>query len=224
VTDKTPPKSRPAGNGSEAGRGVGPEDLALWDQVTRDATPLGPKLRAAAEHASPAPAITEPAPPPAPPPARASRRPRPTGSGKPPAIGIDLATPAVAPVGHQEPGLDRRNAQRLRRGQRAPDGRIDLHGLTAEHAHRALDRRIGEALTRGQRLILGITGKGGRKGGPDSGSDDAPFMREGEGVLRRQAPRWLHNGPHAAHIVGIYQAHPRHGGAGAFYVYLKRRR
>jgi len=43
-------------------------------------------------------------------------------------------------------------------------------------------------------------------------------------VLRQQAPRWLRSGPHAAHIVGIYQAHPRHGGAGAFYVYLKKRR
>ena len=79
---------------------------------------------------------------------------------------------------------------------------------------------IGEALARDQRLILVITGKGGKK----RSDDDAPFMREGEGVLRQQAPRWLRSGPHAARIVGIYQAHPRHGGAGAFYVYLKKRR
>jgi len=126
----------------------------------------------------------------------------------------------VAPAGRSEPGLDRRNAERLRRGARAPDDRIDLHGLTAERAHRALDRRIGEALGRGERLILVITGKGGKK----RNTDDAPFMREDDGVLRQQAPRWLRSGPHAAHIVGIYQAHPRHGGAGAFYVYLKKRR
>ena len=223
MTDKTPRKRR-------AGRGIGPEDRALWDQVTRDATPLEPELRATAAEAAPAPVKTGPPPPPTPArtptpiPARAPPRApqilRPAGSGKQPAISIDLAGPAVAPVGRPEPGLDRRNAERLRRGERAPDDRIDLHGLTAERAHRALDHRIGEALGRGERLILVITGKGGKK----RNTDDAPFMREDEGVLRQQAPRWLRSGPHAAHIVGIYQAHPRHGGAGAFYVYLKKRR
>ena len=92
--------------------------------------------------------------------------------------------------------------------------------MTAQRAHRALERRIGEALARDQRLILVITGKGGKK----RSDDDAPFMREGEGVLRQQAPLWLRGGPHANQIVGIYQAHLRHGGAGAFYVYLKKRR
>ncbi len=228
MTGKTPPKPRPGKTGRRTGRGIGPEDRALWDQVTRDATPLEPGLRAATAETAPAPAPAEPdpAPPPTPPPTPTPTRPRaprilrPAGSGKPPAISLDLAGPAVAPVGRPEPGLDRRNAERLRRGERAPDDRIDLHGLTAERAHRALDRRIGEALGRGQRLILVITGKGGKK----RSDDDAPFMREGEGVLRQQAPRWLRGGPHAARIVGIYQAHPRHGGAGAFYVYLKKRR
>ena len=227
VTDKTPQNPRR--------HGIGPEDRALWDKVTRDATPLEPARRAAAdtdpapEEAKPtrppAPISTPPQPPtptptPAPAPAWAARRPRPAGAGKPPAIGIDLAGPAVAPVGRPEPGLDRRNSERLRRGERAPDDRIDLHGLTAERAHRALDRRIGEALARDERLILVITGKGGKK----RNDDDAPFMREGQGVLRQQAPRWLRSGPHAGRIVGIYQAHMRHGGAGAFYVYLKKRR
>jgi DNA-nicking Smr family endonuclease len=145
---------------------------------------------------------------------------RPTGSGKAPAVSMDLSDRALVPVGRPEAGLDRRNSERLRRGDRDPDGRIDLHGMTAEHAHRALDRRIGEALARGERLVLVITGKGGRK----RNADDAAFMRTDQGVLRQQAPRWLRSGPHAANIVGIYQAHLRHGGGGAFYVYLKKRR
>jgi len=226
VTDKKPPKSRAAGTGGKAWRGAGigvtPEDRALWDQVIRDATPLERDRRATGDEADTAPARSAPTQPPTQ--ARTAPRPpqtlRPAGSGKAPGIDLDLADPAVAPVGRPEPGLDRRNAERLRRGERAPDGRIDLHGLTAERAHRALDRRIGEALAGDQRLVLVITGKGGKK----SNTDDAPFMREEEGVLRQQAPRWLRSGPHAAHIIGIYQAHPRHGGAGALYVYLKRRR
>ncbi len=222
MAGKTPPKPRPKGAGRRARRGVGPEDQALWDKVTRDATPLEPAQRVAADEATPPPGPAKPKPTPAPPRARRTIRPtgRPTGSGKTPTISIDLADRSLAPPGRSEPGLDRRNAERLRRGDRAPDGRIDLHGMTAERAHLALDRRVGQALASGERLLLVITGKGGRH----SSADDAAFMRTDQGVLRQQAPRWLRNGPHAAHLVGIYQAHLRHGGAGAFYVYLKKRR
>jgi DNA-nicking Smr family endonuclease len=221
VADKTPRTRGAGGAGRRTRRGVGPEDQALWDKVTREATPLEPEQRAATEET--APTLASPPTPdqtPAPPPTRAPRNLRPTGSGKKPAISIDLADRALAPVGRPEAGLDRRNAERLRRGEREPDGRIDLHGMTAERAHQALDRRIGEALARGERLVLVITGKGGKP----RNADDAAFMRADQGVLRQQAPRWLRNGPHAAHMVGIYQAHLRHGGAGAFYVYLKKRR
>ncbi len=222
--DKPGNPRRPPRSGAR--RGLGPEDQALWDKVTRDATPLEPALRKPAEETSGEPAkeagqVPVKAPPPASVPT--SRQLRPAGSGKAPSISIDLAaadTWAPAPVGRPEAGLDRRNAERLRRGERDPDARIDLHGMTADRAHRALDRRIGEALARGERLVLVITGKGGK----NRNTDHAPFMREGEGVLRQQAPRWLRSGPHAAHLVGIYQAHLRHGGAGAFYVYLKKRR
>jgi len=199
-----------------AGRAIGPEDRALWDKVNRDTTPLTP-VRNTADSA--------PNPDPAKPPAKPSLNhpPRslvPAESGKPQAISMDLAERAVTQVGRAEPGLDRRNAERLRRGERAPDGRIDLHGMNTGRAHRALDRRIAEALARGERLVLVITGKGGKR----RHEEDAPFMRENTGVLRQQAPRWLRAGPYANQIVGIYQAHPRHGGTGAFYVYLKKPR
>jgi DNA-nicking Smr family endonuclease len=207
-----------------AGSKLGPEDRALWKKVTRDATPLDPSLRKPADEVSTAPAKSEPNRPGAP--AKASapnlapRILRPTAKTTPSRISIDLAGGSPTPVGRPQAGLDRRNAERLRRGEREPDGRIDLHGMTAERAHRALDSRIAAALGRGERLVLVITGKGGKT----RSEDDAPFMRDGQGVLRQQAPNWLRSGPHAASIVGIYQAHQRHGGAGAFYVYLKKRR
>ena len=200
--------------------------------MIRDATPLDPGLRATGEWVGPnaespetkftRPRSPSPTAPGAPMPAvpTTSRSLRPVGSGKKPAISIDLADRAVAPIGRLEAGLDSRLTDRLRQGERAPDGRIDLHGMTAERAHRALDRYISVALTRGERLILVITGKGGKV----RNADDAAFMRTDQGVLRQQAPNWLRNGPYAAHIVGIYQAHLRHGGAGAFYVYLKKQR
>lgn len=222
--------------------GLSPEERALWREVTRGAVPLSPELRRVAQPpASPeppdrpgAPAVEPPVEPAvarsradaalSPPRARDDAAAggqilRPSGPPAPRAPGVDLAAPAVVPVGRPTPGLDRRTAERIRRGAREPEARIDLHGMTAERAHRALDRCIAEALAGGRRLVLVITGKGGRRENPA-----APFARPGEGVLRREAPRWLRAGPHARDIVGIFEAHQRHGGAGAFYVYLKRRR
>ena len=67
-------------------------------------------------------------------------------------------------------------------------------------------------------LVLVITGKGGRH------RDDGDIMASPRGVLRDSLPRWLKSSPLGHSIVGIYEASPRHGGSGAFYIYLKRRR
>jgi len=134
-----------------------------------------------------------------------------------PSVSLRLHGPEVGPVGRPEAGLDRRTAERLRKGTREPDARIDLHGMTADRAHRACLRFLAEAMGRGARVVLVITGKGRAR-------DDAGIMPEGRGVLRAQLPGWLKSSPLGHAIVGIYQAHQRHGGAGAFYVYLKRRR
>ncbi|MEL7348871.1 MAG: Smr/MutS family protein [Pseudomonadota bacterium] len=144
----------------------------------------------------------------------------PSGAARPAWAGVLREGDAPPrPVGRPEAGLDRRTAERLRRGEREPDARIDLHGMTAERAHRALDRFIGAAASSGARVVLVITGKGGRHA-----PQDAPWLPPGRGVLRDAAPRWLRQGTHGHRILGIYEAHLRHGGAGAFYVYLKKPR
>ncbi|MFI4936493.1 MAG: Smr/MutS family protein [Caulobacterales bacterium] len=64
------------------------------------------------------------------------------------------------------------------------------------------------AVDEGWRSVLVITGKGAL----------------GDGVLRRHAPDWLAEPPLREHVAGISEAHRRHGGDGALYVALKRRR
>ncbi|MEM6546690.1 MAG: Smr/MutS family protein [Pseudomonadota bacterium] len=108
----------------------------------------------------------------------------------------------------------------MRRGNREPDARLDLHGLTAERAHRVLDGFLARALAENLRCLLVITGKGGKAPGKDA----AGFARSDLGVLRQMVPRWLRAGRYRSQIVGIFEAHLRHGGAGAIYVYLKKRR
>ena len=133
-------------------------------------------------------------------------------------VSFDLAEREVGPVGRPEAGLDRRTADRLRKGEREPDARLDLHGMTAERAHRACLRFLSDALGQGARVVLVITGKGGRR------RDSGDIMASPRGVLRESLPKWLRSSPLGHSIVGIYEANQKHGGAGAFYVYLKRRR
>jgi DNA-nicking Smr family endonuclease len=100
--------------------------------------------------------------------------------------------------------------RRIRTGRLDPDLTIDLHGhnLASAHTHlaRALDRAIGQ----GARVVLLIAGK-------QRGPDEAP-----RGAIRRELESWLAYSRHAGRIVAVRNAHPRHGGAGALYLVLRR--
>ncbi|WP_341540294.1 Smr/MutS family protein [Rhodovulum euryhalinum] len=113
--------------------------------------------------------------------------------------------------------MDRKAFARLRGGKLSPEARIDLHGMTLAQAHPALNGFILRAQAEGRRLVLVITGKGL---GPDG---DGPIP-ERRGVLKRQVPHWLHQPPLSAAVLQVAEAHRRHGGEGAFYVYLRRAR
>jgi DNA-nicking Smr family endonuclease len=122
-----------------------------------------------------------------------------------------LLRPSLPPLAlGQSVGVDRRTDDRLRRGQLVIDGRIDLHGLTQSAAHDALVRFLGDSQQAGRRCVLIITGKGA--------------INQGGGILRNVTPRWLAEPGLRRMIVAIHQAQPRHGGEGALYVLLKRRR
>ena len=113
------------------------------------------------------------------------------------------SAPPLAPLG-------RRLRQRVARGREPIDARFDLHGLTQAEAHAALSRFLHAASVRGARLVLIITGKG-RSGGE-------------AGVLRRQVPLWLALPEFRDLVIGFEDAHSAHGGEGALYVRLRRRR
>ena len=110
--------------------------------------------------------------------------------------------------------IDRRTRQRLVRGTETIGGRIDLHGRTQGDAHEALLRFLHRAQGHGARIVLVITGKGGRAGEPPGG----------RGVLKRQVPLWLALPEFRIYVSGFEQAHIEHGGEGALYVRLRRAR
>jgi DNA-nicking Smr family endonuclease len=127
---------------------------------------------------------------------------------------VPAGTAAAAPVKKPPPlaPLGRRLKQRVARGTEAIDARIDLHGFTQAQAHSALLHFLRGEQRNGAKLVLVITGKGGR-------SDDG--MRE-RGVLRRQLPLWLRLPEFRDYVVGFEAAHPSHGGEGALYIRVRR--
>jgi DNA-nicking Smr family endonuclease len=120
-------------------------------------------------------------------------------------------------------GLDGNTSDRLRKGAMEPDRRIDLHGLTEAAAHRALLSFLRSAQRGGAKLALVITGKGARKPDPYE-PFDLELESRARGVLKAMVPRWFQEPEFAALIADYRSAHIRHGGGGALYVYLKKKR
>ena len=112
--------------------------------------------------------------------------------------------------------------KRLRRGAAEPDATLDLHGETQTRAYDRLIRFLGVAEASGRRCILVITGKGGPKTEADLDADWRTTQTRG--VLRRMVPQWLKEPPLHDCVLAVRPAHMRHGGAGAFYVILRRPR
>lgn len=130
--------------------------------------------------------------------------------------------PPLPPSRSGPTGLDGRTADRLKRGQLDPQARLDLHGLTEAAAHRALITFVKGAHARELRLVLIVTGKGGKQGAPEAPFDLELDMRA-RGILKTMTPRWLMERDLAPLVADMRTAHSRHGGDGALYVYLRKR-
>lgn len=103
--------------------------------------------------------------------------------------------------------IDGSKAKKLKRGELSIDARLDLHGMTQVQAQDALEAFIPQCRESGKRCALVITGKGEKL----------------QGALRTRLPEWLNLPALRPHILAFTQAQPQHGGAGAWYLYLKRK-
>jgi DNA-nicking Smr family endonuclease len=159
-------------------------DLLLWREAMRSVTPL----RGRAAPGSPA-------------------------QGAPAPVAVEemrTGEPGRLPTLNHFSGIDRANAERLKRGLHPIEARLDLHGKTQAEAHHALAAFIHSSSDAGRRCVLVITGRG--------------FGPSGPGVLKSAVPRWLEEVGLRGKILAIAPAQPRDGGAGALYLLLRRRR
>ena len=176
-------------------RRLNPEESQLWAKVVESVRPLRPQ---------PGPAVAPPPQSAAPPATAPAPRRRPAAAPQP------VKTPA-RPV----PGttLDATWDRRLSRGLAAPDFTLDLHGHNLATAYDLLDRQLEMAIAAEARLLLLVTGK------PPGA--ERPVKR---GAIRGAVGDWLAASRHAGSIAAVRNAHPRHGGTGALYIVLRRRR
>jgi DNA-nicking Smr family endonuclease len=108
---------------------------------------------------------------------------------------------------HSQPE-DLSGQRKIRRGQSEIDARLDLHGHTQDSAHAELVEFLLRQAGQGARCVLVITGKG----------------RMGTGILRTRLFDWISDPELRPFIAGYAPAHPRHGGVGATYVFLRSKR
>ncbi|WP_386679345.1 Smr/MutS family protein [Loktanella sp. R86503] len=188
-------------------RHLSPDDKAVWDHVRSQVKPLHP--------------VQKPAPEEKPAPVAAKMSARPPVAAFKAGIKADVARPndilpplrerlRSAPV-----TMDAKNFMRMKAGKLKPEGRLDLHGMYQDEAYPELIAFILNAQAAGKRLVLVITGKGRLDDG---------WGPEGRGVLRRYVPQWLKLQPLAPAVLEVRPAHLKHGGDGAYYVYLRRRK
>ena len=114
----------------------------------------------------------------------------------------------LKPPQRQQSGMPNRERERkVRRGQMAITGTLDLHGHTQVSAEAAFLGFLRQHQSARSQCVLVITGKGKR----------------GEGVLRQRFLQWLERDSVRGLVSSYAGAHQKHGGSGAFYVFLRKR-
>ena len=105
--------------------------------------------------------------------------------------------------------INKRSAQRLRKGKETPQATLDLHGFTQAEAIHKFHQFLTETSHAGLRVLRIITGYGKMSGG--------------NGVLRAALPRWINLPENRRLVLSYHQARPQEGGAGAWILLLKRK-
>lgn len=126
-----------------------------------------------------------------------------------------------------EARIDRKTRRQITTGRIDVDRSIDLHGMTQDQAFAKLRATVEGSVRRGDKVLLVVTGKGGKRFA-QTGATPAAYRTRDEfeqfgGVLRRMVPLWL-NGPELKPFIQSFgTAAQEHGGEGALYVMLRRR-
>ena len=124
--------------------------------------------------------------------------------------------------------IDRNTQRQINKGRIPIDRTIDLHDHTQDRAYKRLKGAIIEGVSSGAKCLLVITGKGG---GPRNSISEGGASKKtrddfaiGSGTLKRLVALWLSSEELSPMIHSYDWAHKAHGGDGALYVMLRRKK
>lgn len=184
-------------------RGLTTEEQTAWAKLAQSVTPMEGRKHPGLPSAE---RVQAPVNKPSRPPAVKTKKSAP-GSSKP-------ATMRSRPAFSSE--LDSHWNRKLKNGQIAPDYTLDLHGHSLDGAYHRIMTGIDQARAMEARLVLVIAGR-------ERPVDPADRATK-RGAIRAKLLDWLAASHHADAVAAVRKAHIRHGGEGALYLVLKRRR
>jgi DNA-nicking Smr family endonuclease len=217
---KKPPAAAPKISPKPELGALADDEQALWRYVATSITPIKAKPHVRKHGAATEAADDQEMAVPQRRPARAKSAPSPAPLSASPSARVAGTAPRTTPP---LADFDPRKAKKISTGRAGIDARIDLHGMRQDDALARLRAFLFEAHARGHKTVLVITGKGRADDDPTTPYVDT-LDRFPRGVLRRNLPHWLAEPDLRAIIVSYIQASQRHGGDGAFYVELRRKR
>ena len=109
--------------------------------------------------------------------------------------------------------------KKLKRGVVNIDKRIDLHGLSVKEAKILFFETVETCFVTQKRCILFITGKG-----MGAAQNEHTGGKLYYGKIRNEFLSWANQKTISRKILSVEQAGTAHGGAGAFFVYLRKNR
>ena len=96
---------------------------------------------------------------------------------------------------------------------------IDLHGFTLEQANKTIEKFINDCYQNSVSKIIVVTGKG-----LHSNVDKNPYVSKDLSILKYSVPEFILNNKKLMNIIyDIQDAKIEDGGAGAFYIFLKKK-
>ena len=95
---------------------------------------------------------------------------------------------------------------------------IDLHGYSLDKANKAIESFINKAFLENVNKLIVVTGKG-----LHSEHEKDPYVSKDLGILKYSVREFISNNSSLMSMINeITDANIKDGGAGAFYVYLKK--
>ena len=95
---------------------------------------------------------------------------------------------------------------------------IDLHGFNLEQANMKIEKIINDSYQNGTSKIIVVTGKG-----LHSNVEKDPYVSKDLGILKYSVPEFINNNASLMNMINeITDAKIEDGGAGAFYIFLKK--